>query len=372
MHFTRRLAYAVIAIIIALTVGRVLTGKSHVTLNSQHTNPPLGHSQTRIQAGAQSEISVKQTEPKNISDLARNSDVRAAMRLYSKASELSDPSEHDWIDFARRLAVEAPEEGFEWLLGLSSFEHTKIAMLAFATALHERDSVTGLRMLEKALASSSALRAPFCAGVIKVEAVTSLDSACDIIERASRSEDDKDSYLRGLASRLYSEKNYEAIVKMAEKFPAQTDAIFFGEAIYDLWKNDPAGAQQQLDRIPDEELVVQVCNSLALQYGESQPQLAADWVNSLPEGRIRDVSAAGLARALSNTTPLESVKWSVAIQDEKVRAAALSTLIGPGIVKDLAATRHMVAEAGLPEAETAKWMDFIDKSIPVWLPPDTK
>lgn len=301
--------------------------------------------------------------------LTRAGDIQEAMRLFELLTG-AESLDFEWRAFAQRLAGEAPEAGYRWLCRLPSTDQTRSAMSLFGMTLDGRDPALARKFLDELPATKPepALRDAFCSGVIRAEAAHSLDGAYELVDKVGRSKSEKEDFLRGLAGQIGMSDQHETLLKMAERSPDETDPIFVGGALYKLWKKDPAAAQQWIERLPDSMRVAEACNTLAYEFAHDAPGAAAEWVKTLPAGEIRDRSILGLARAISNAQPLESLRWAVSVEGERNRAAGVSTLLGPAIAKDLAAARQIVENSTLSPAEKTKWAGFIEEAIPVWKP----
>lgn len=338
---------------------------------SNTCSPEVGTSDRRVNRHAQAFDKRDAARPGASRDASGLGDLGSlapeGVRLVSLGT--GDEHLHEWEAFARKLAQQAPEEGIRWLAVQPETDNIKHALVAFALELYRTDPDMGIKLLDRVLPGSSSLRSSYCAGLLKAAADRSPEDAVQLAGRVALTPQEKDSLLRGLAGRLYGGFDHSAIMKMAALIPRQTDAVLVGDALYEVWSRDPTAAQEQMDLISDQQLVAEACNSLLAKLGKSQPEKAAEWVNSLPEGDVRDSSAAGLARALSRTDPINSVRWAISVNDERLRNASLSTLLGPAIGKDFVATKEIIATSSLPEAEKAKWMQFSEEALPVWKQP---
>ena len=91
-------------------------------------------------------------------------------------------------------------------------------------------------------------------------------------------------------------------------------------------EQDPEAAAQWLESLPDYAASPPAVKGLASAWASYDESAASAWVETLPAGPVRDGAAAGLANSISRCQPEEAWHWAASIADPRMRLDALSNI----------------------------------------------
>jgi hypothetical protein len=88
-------------------------------------------------------------------------------------------------------------------------------------------------------------------------------------------------------------------------------------------QNDPEAAANWVLSLPEGQQRDTAFSPIASTWAGHDPQGAANWVNSLPAGKDRDIATQGIVAALSESQPDSAWTWALSIGSEEQRFHAL-------------------------------------------------
>ena len=118
---------------------------------------------------------------------------------------------------------------------------------------------------------------------------------------------------------------------------------------------DPEAAAQWLSSLPNDAAAKPAAAGLAAAWAAYDEYAASDWAANLPAGPVRDGAAASLAKSFARGEPEEAWHWAASISNPMLRAEALDHVRNQWGSKAPDEFRAALTEArqaaGLPEEE---------------------
>ena len=86
------------------------------------------------------------------------------------------------------------------------------------------------------------------------------------------------------------------------------------------------------------------------QWARQDPAAASEWLQNMPDGRGRDMAVQEFALQLASTQPAIAAEWGASIDDESLRANALTAIGSMWLQKDRQAATQWLRSSPLSES----------------------
>jgi len=257
--------------------------------------------------------------------IGKASEVLSLEEFRELADQLRGKVYYSYISsrLASRFAREDPEEGLKWLIEESEWDDSSSAPMAFASS-YQFDSFP-VEVLNKI--GSNKKKMHFIQGLLNT---SSGAIARDALAYLNANPDV--SRLNGnMIPGFFDDKlNRGEFVESLELAGLLEDPINKNQILSKIFEqaaiSDPQQSMMYLEGIDDRSERVTAIVSIAKNWGHTQPDKVAEWVDQIGDVVEQDAAREGLVGAITHIDPASALEWARSIQDEIRREAVLEKL----------------------------------------------
>ncbi len=150
---------------------------------------------------------------------------------------------------------------------------------------------------------------------------------------------------------FWSRENPAAATQWMQSLPVGDTKDMLSESISrPMAKNYPQAAMDIATGIGDSDLRTTAQVDVVEQWSEKDPAAATQWMQSLPEGRTKDLAASAISQSMAKNDPKAAMDMATGIGDSKLRTEAQEKVVGQWSEKNPAAATQWMQS--LPEGKT--------------------
>lgn len=224
---------------------------------------------------------------------------------------------------ASRFAKEDPDQGLKWLIDESAWDDSSSAPMAFASS-YQFESFPA-EVLNEIVSNKKKMH--FIQGL--------LSNSSSAVARDALAYLNANPEVRRLNGNMipnfFDDKlNRGEFVESLELVRLLEDPIDKDQSLRKIFEkvaiSDPQQAKVFLEGIDDRPERVTAIISISKNWGQTQPDKVAEWVDQIGDVVEQDAAREGLVRAITNIDPASALEWARSIQDEIRREAVLGKL----------------------------------------------